>query len=127
MKFGGRVVLGFQSIAQLSGLCGDSESRLIVENCANTLILRCSASERAGTARFASRLIDEREIIRGNVTKNRNGSVFARRRESISRNLQHVVETAVLLSEIEHAPDFSGYLNVGSRHEWLRVRLALSR
>src|SRR5476649_2153217 len=63
-KFGGRCVLGFQSIAQVSGTYGKSDAETIVENCGNTLILRCSASESGGTARFASKLIGDREIIR---------------------------------------------------------------
>jgi type IV secretory pathway TraG/TraD family ATPase VirD4 len=63
-KFGGRCVLGFQSIAQVSSTYGQGEAQTIVENCGNTLILRCSASEGGGTARFASRLIGEREILR---------------------------------------------------------------
>ena len=37
---------------------------IIVENCGNTLILRCSGSEQGGTSQFASRLIGEREVIR---------------------------------------------------------------
>ena len=53
-KFGGRCVLGFQSIAQVSSTYGHGEAQTIVENCSNTLILRCSASENGGTARFAS-------------------------------------------------------------------------
>ena len=40
-KFGGRCVLGFQSIAQVSGTYGHAEAQTIVENCGNTLILRC--------------------------------------------------------------------------------------
>jgi hypothetical protein len=40
----------------------------IVENCGNTLILRCSSSENGGSARFASKLIGEREITREHVT-----------------------------------------------------------
>jgi type IV secretory pathway TraG/TraD family ATPase VirD4 len=60
-KFGGRVVLGFQSIAQVRGVYGDADAQTIVENCGNTLILRCSASEGGGTAKYASRLIGERE------------------------------------------------------------------
>src|ERR1700694_623293 len=36
----------------------------VVENCGNTLVLRCSASEGGGTSRFASRLIGEREVLR---------------------------------------------------------------
>src|SRR6201994_3901749 len=51
-KFGGRCLLGFQSIAQVSGTYGHSEAQTIVENCGNTLILRCSASERGGTSSF---------------------------------------------------------------------------
>ena len=41
-KFGGRCVLGFQSIAQVRGTYGDAEAQTLVENCGNTLILRCS-------------------------------------------------------------------------------------
>src|SRR5256714_11503122 len=70
-KFGGRCVLGFQSIAQVRGTYGDAEAQTIVENCGNTLILRCSASERGGTAEFASRLIGQREIIRRHVSHSR--------------------------------------------------------
>ena len=63
-KFGGRCVLGFQSIAQVSSTYGSGEAQTIVENCGNTLILRCSGSEHGGTSQFASRLIGEREVLR---------------------------------------------------------------
>ena len=63
-KFGGRCVLGFQSVAQVSSTYGQADAHTIVENCGNTLILRCSASEGGGTARFASQLIGEREVMR---------------------------------------------------------------
>ncbi len=70
-KFGGRCVLGFQSIAQVSSTYGQGEAHTIVENCGNTFILRCSASEGGGTARFASQLIGDREVIRTTVSTNR--------------------------------------------------------
>ena len=76
-KFGGRCVLGFQSIAQVSSTYGHGEAQTIVENCSNTLILRCSASENGGTARFASKLIGEREVIRPTVSRTRSGGFFA--------------------------------------------------
>src|SRR5437016_6848965 len=63
-KFGGRCVLGFQSIAQVSSTYGSGEAQTIVENCGSSLILRCSASEGGGTSRFASQLIGDREIVR---------------------------------------------------------------
>src|ERR1700694_5627195 len=43
----------------------------IVENCGNTLILRCSGSEHGGTSQFASRLIGEREVIRRHTSRGR--------------------------------------------------------
>jgi type IV secretory pathway TraG/TraD family ATPase VirD4 len=70
-RFGGRCVLGFQSIAQVSSTYGHGEAQTIVENCSSTLILRCSASENGGTARFASKLIGEREVIRSTVSRTR--------------------------------------------------------
>ena len=70
-KFGGRCVLGFQSIAQVTSTYGRGQAEALVENCGNTLILRCSASEGGGTARFASMLIGEREIVRQQISRSR--------------------------------------------------------
>jgi type IV secretory pathway TraG/TraD family ATPase VirD4 len=119
-KFGGRCVLGFQSIAQVSDTYGHGEAQTIVENCGNTLILRCSASEQGGTARFASRLIGEREVIRTHVTHSRRTGEWQYSRSSSE---QHVTEQAVLPSEIEQLPDLAGYLKLASSSSWLRVSL----
>ena len=123
-KFGGRCVLGFQSIAQVSSTYGHGEAQTIVENCSNTLILRCSASENGGTARFASKLIGEREVIRPTISRTRKGGFFAEPGHSVSRGEQHVTESAVLPAEIEQLPDLSGYLKFASHPAWLRVRLS---
>jgi type IV secretory pathway TraG/TraD family ATPase VirD4 len=121
-KFGGRCVLSFQSIAQVSGTYGRAEAQTIVENCGNTLILRCSASEGGGTARFASGLIGEREVLREQVTKSRGGGViFANDHRSVSTSIHHVTESAVLASEIEQLPDLQGFLKFASQAEWKRV------
>jgi type IV secretory pathway TraG/TraD family ATPase VirD4 len=120
-KFGGRCVLGFQSIAQVSGTYGRAEAQTIVENCGNSLILRCSASEGGGTARFASGLIGEREIIREQITKSRRPNEWLAS-ESIAQH--HVTESAVLASEIEQLPDLQGFLKFASQPEWKRVKLA---
>jgi type IV secretory pathway TraG/TraD family ATPase VirD4 len=121
-KFGGRCVLGFQSIAQVSGTYGHAEAQTIVENCGNTLILRCSASENGGTARFASKLIGEREIIRQNVSRTRHPQHWV---DTKTRSEQHVIESAVLPSEIEELPDLQGFLKFASQPEWRRVRLSV--
>ena len=61
-KFGGRCILGFQSISQVASTYGAGNSQTIIENCGNTLILRCSGSEHGGTSQYASRLIGDREV-----------------------------------------------------------------
>jgi hypothetical protein len=85
----------------------------IVENCGNTLILRCSASEGGGTARFASKLIGEPEVLREQVTNSRGGGYFfASDHRSVSTSVHHVTESAVLPSEIEQLPDLAGISQV---------------
>jgi type IV secretory pathway TraG/TraD family ATPase VirD4 len=128
-KFGGRCVLGFQSIAQVSSAYG-GDAQTLVENCGNTLILRCSSSEHGGTSQFASRLIGEREVLRRQISRgsDREG-LFVRRGARRSKNTseQRVTEAAVMPSEIEGLPDFCGYLKVPSASEWLKVSFERSR
>lgn len=123
-KFGGRCVLGFQSIAQVSNTYGVGEAQTLVENCGNTLILRCSASEHGGTSQFASRLIGEREVARRSTSRGRDGSGFPGGRgwrRSMSVSEQRVTEPAVLASELEQLPDLTGYLKTASSAVWLKV------
>jgi len=95
-----------------------------VENCGNTLILRCSASEQRGTARFASRLIGEREIVRIHESRSTRPGTW---QASKTRSEQHVTESAVLPSEIEQLPDMAGYLKLASSPSWRRVQIPLPR
>jgi type IV secretory pathway TraG/TraD family ATPase VirD4 len=125
-KFGGRCVLGFQSVAQVSTLYGAGDAQTIVENCGNTLILRCSGSEQGGTSQFASRLIGEREIARRQTShgRDRDGWLSLRSaRRSLQVSEQYLSENAVLPSELEQLPDLRGYLKTASAPGWRRVRL----
>jgi type IV secretory pathway TraG/TraD family ATPase VirD4 len=125
-KFGGRCVLGFQSIAQVSSTYGAGEAHTIVENCANSLILRCSASEGGGTSRFASQLIGDREIVRAEVSYGRSHPSFlSRGGSSVSHSVthRHVTEAAVMASQIEQLPDLAGFLKLASNPAWVRVAL----
>ncbi|MHB1829031.1 MAG: type IV secretion system DNA-binding domain-containing protein [Steroidobacteraceae bacterium] len=119
-KFGGRCVLGLQSIAQVSSTYGAGEAQTIVENCANTLILRCSASEHGGTSRFASRLIGDREMIRLSRARSRRPGELL---YSISESEHRQVEPAVMDSQIERLADLTGFLKLASIPDWRRVRL----
>jgi type IV secretory pathway TraG/TraD family ATPase VirD4 len=127
-KFGGRCCLGFQSIAQVSSTYG-ADAQTIVENCGNTLILRCSASEHGGTSQFASRLIGEREVSRTQISRgsDREGLFPRRARRSKNTSEQRVTEAAVMPSEIEGLPDFCGYLKVASASEWRKVSFGRPR
>jgi type IV secretory pathway TraG/TraD family ATPase VirD4 len=119
-KFNGRCVLGFQSIAQVSSTYGQGDAHTIVENCGNTLIFRCSASEGGGTARFASQLIGEREVLRTTISRSRRMTEIL---GSVSRSQHFSVEPAVLPSQVEQLPDLTGYLKYASEPTWQRVRL----
>ncbi len=119
-KFGGRCVLGLQSIAQVSSTYGAGEAQTIVENCGNTLILRCSGSEHGGTSQFASRLIGEREVTRITTSRSRRATDFL---ASTTQSEHTGVEAAIMGSQIEQLPDLSGYLKLASNPAWQRVRL----
>ncbi len=114
-------------IAQVSTTYGHGDAQTIVENCANTLILRCSGSEQGGTSQFASRLIGEREVIRRQTSRGRDrdglfSAIGARRSMQVSE--QQVIESAVLASELEQLPDLRGYLKTASSRAWTRVALS---
>jgi hypothetical protein len=99
----------------------------IVENCGNTLILRCSGSEHGGTSQFASRLIGEREVLRRQISRgNDREAAFFGRGARRSRNVtdHHVTETAVMASELEQLPDLRGYFKAASSATWWKVKLA---
>ena len=116
-------------IAQVSSTYGAGSAQTIVENCGNTMIFRCSASEHGGTSEFASKLIGEREVMRRQKSwgRDREGLIGARSaRRSFNVSEQIVTETAILPSELEQLPDLSGYLKVASRAEWRRFKLARS-
>jgi type IV secretory pathway TraG/TraD family ATPase VirD4 len=119
-KFNGRCVLGFQSIAQVSSTYGQGDAHTIVENCGNTLVLRCSSSEGGGTARFASQLIGEREVVRTTTSRSHRLTEML---GSVSRTQHFAIEPAVLAAQVEQLPDLTGYLKYASDPNWVRVRL----
>ena len=97
--------------------------QIVIENCGNSLILRCGGSEHGGTAQFASRLIGEREVIRRQTARGRDREALfgrgARRSTNVSE--QHVLESAVLAAQLEQLPDLTGYVKTAASAAWLRV------
>jgi hypothetical protein len=75
-------------------------------------------------------LIGEREIVRRQTSRGRDGeSWFAARGSRRSTNVseQHVTEAAVMPSELEQLPDLTGYLKTASSAAWLKVRFSRAR
>ena len=121
-KCGGRCVIGLQSIAQASTNYGTGPAQSIIENCGNTLILRCSASEGGGTAQYASRLIGEREVVRlARSVSRSSGPTFGSGRDTQGHSEQTATELAVMAAEIEQLPDRTGFLKFASQPGWMRV------
>jgi type IV secretory pathway TraG/TraD family ATPase VirD4 len=119
-KFGGRCILGFQSIGQVSGTYGRAVADTIVENCGNTLILRCSASERGGTSEFASKLIGQHQVVHVTRSRTRRPTEWL----PATTTSEHLsIEPAIMASEIERLPDLEGFLKLASIPDWRRVRL----
>jgi type IV secretory pathway TraG/TraD family ATPase VirD4 len=119
-KFGGRCVLGVQSISQVSSTYGKGVADTIVENCGNTLILRCSASEQGGTSQFASKLIGQCELLYTTRSRTRRPAEW---RSSTTTSEHRIIEPAIMASEIERLTDLEGFLKFASMPDWMRMRL----
>ena len=113
-------------LAQVASTYGAGEAQTIVENCGNTLILRCSGSDSGGTAHFASRLIGDRELLRQQISlgRDREGLFPARgQRRSTQTTVQQITEAAIMPSQLEQLPDLVGYFKTASARRWRRIKL----
>ena len=135
-KFGGRCVLAWQSIGPLLELYGRGFAGAVVENAANTLILRCSDSgSGGGTAQFASSLIGQREVMRTtSSTSETQGSSLqhglriapgTNRSKVSGTNTAPTVEPAVLPAQIEGLENLRGYVHSHGLPFWSRCTLPL--
>ena len=105
-KFGGRCVLGFQSIAQVSihlRTRRGADHRRELRELPDPALLRIG-ERRHGPLR-EPKLIGEREVIRPTISRTRRSGIFTEPDHSVSRGEQHVTEAAVLPAEIEQLPD----------------------
>ena len=85
-----------------------------------TDLLQCTRRSRLTILRDASRLIDERAIVRQHLARSQRPGVS---QASRTTSEYHVTEAAVLPSEIEQLPDLRGYLKIASQPSWLFVAL----
>lgn len=104
-KYGGRCVLGLQTIAQLRSTYGKDEAQTLMANLATKVILRAGDGE---TAEYFSQEFGNQEIERtqvGRSTTMQGGFGTTR-----TRNTVRETRRAVLESEIAALRDLEGYL-----------------
>lgn len=136
-KFGGRCVLGFQSLGPLVHIYGPGISSALIENCRSTLLLCSSAGAQHGlsTCDFAAKLVGEREVLRTerNTSKS-TGSSFSpasltrfapgsNRGTNAGSTTRRVTEPAVMPSQIEQLPDLHGFVHSHDSPFWSRCTI----
>lgn len=117
-KYGGRGVIGIQSVAQLRDIYGRDGAQTLLANLSNALILRTVDAE---TAEELSRWIGERQLYRENISQSESARSVLSQTKSVSLRLEK--ERAVLPSEIQALPSLSGYLSLAGDWPTARVQL----
>jgi hypothetical protein len=85
-------------------------------------LLGLGGRRHGGTARFASRLIGEREVLRlSNSVSRSSGGALGADRDTHGTSEHHATEFAVMAAEIEQLADRSGFLKYPSQPAWMRV------
>lgn len=107
-KYGGRCVLGLQTVAQLRTTYGRDEAQTLIANTSIKCILRAGDSE---TAKSMEHELGEQEIERGQVNESISMSDSGET-QSRSSSVQIMRQSAVLASEIMGLPDLNGYLKL---------------
>lgn len=117
-KYGGRCVLGLQTVAQLRTTYGRDEAQTLIANTSVKCILRAGDSE---TAKSMEHELGEQEIERSQVNDSFSMSDSGQT-QSQSTSTQVVRQSAVLASEIMGLPDLHGFLKIPG-DEIARVRV----
>ncbi len=124
-KYGGRCVLGFQTVEKIRGVYGNDRAQAMFENCKTRLILQCAGSDQRGTAFWASEQIGKVKHWKSSTSAGKSkgrGNKGEHRGESATESRTLVTEPAVEPSAIETLPDFgSGYFRRPSDKDWYRI------
>ena len=107
-KYGGRCVLGLQTVAQLRTTYGRDEAQTLIANTSVKCILRAGDSE---TAKNMEHELGEQEIERTQVNDSFSTSDNGQS-QSQNTSTQVVRQSAVLASEIMGLPDLQGFLKI---------------
>ena len=125
-KYGGSVVTGIQSIAQLQSTYGRESASVLAANLNTKLLLRAGDPD---TAEWGEKTIGQQEIERRERSSNKGTSVggsmltpSASESEGEGFSDRRVTQATVLASELMQLPDLSGFLGTPGQ-PWQRVQL----
>jgi Type IV secretion-system coupling protein DNA-binding domain len=109
-KYGGAVISGLQTIAQLRTTYGRDEAQVLLSCLSTKLVLAAGDAE---TAKYFEEQIGQQEVKRHNHSRGWSSSLL---QSSKSRNIseQNHVQATVLASEITSLPDLNGYVQTCS-------------
>ena len=115
-KYGGRCVLGLQTVSQLRETYGRDEAQTLLANLSTKLILRAGDNE---TAEYFSKELGEQDIDRLQMTTGQGTSSGGltnpgQSSESFNTNynMQRVRQAAIMSSEVLNLPDLQGFLKI---------------
>jgi hypothetical protein len=104
-KYGGKVVLGLQTISQLRTTYGKDEAQTLLANVSTKLILRAGDGE---TAEYFSDELGMQEIERQNTSYSNGKSA------SVTQSFSYEYRRTVLASQISGLSNLTGYLKIPS-------------
>ena len=107
-KYGGRCVLGLQTISQLRTTYGRDEAQTLIANTSVKCILRAGDAE---TAKSMEHELGEQQIRRRQVTESISASENGTSQSQNTSN-QVLRQSAVLAAELMGLPDLHGYLKL---------------
>ncbi len=115
-KYGGRFVLGLQTISQLRSTYGNDEAQTLLANTSTKLVLRAGDNQ---TAEYFSKELGEQEVRNRKVTHNTNqssGGSFLKPNNSSSSGTtvshEEKTQATILPSEIMNLEDLAGFLRI---------------
>lgn len=115
-KYGGRFVLGLQTISQLRETYGEHEAQTLLANMSTKLVLRCGDNQ---TAEYFSKELGQQEVQRGQVTQSHSQSSGGSRirpndssSSSTSYSTVQEIKATLLPSELMNLADLEGFLRI---------------
>ena len=107
-KYGGRCVLGIQTISQLRETYGRERAQTICANAANKLILRSGDNE---TGEYFSRELGEQDVEESRTSQTVSPGLGGKSKSHTTATHRER-RSAVLASELGNLPDLTGYLSL---------------